>query len=412
MRHVLAIQSARIGDLAQSARLLKSLRAEPGAVVHLCVDHSLAALAAVLYPFAVVHSLPMHASGGITQAQVLERVDSGLAELAAIPFEAVYTLNASSLSYALAGLFDPDSVHGYARRGGQPLRDQRPRVFSRRAGNRAQAPLNLVDLWGFLHPRPIPPEAVNPIPKRRGTGRVGVVMAGRQARRSLPPEVLGPCLQAIFQALDGPTLVALGGAAERPLVRRLARHLSSQAERKLEDLTGSPALHELPEILQTLDLVITPDTGLMHLAAHVGTPVQAFFLSSAWCFETGPYGFGHKVWQAVEPCSPCLESASCPRNTACLAPFSHPTFLAHLAGKFSSEWPTGLTGLVSMLDGFGVTYRPVDGEDPYAAQRAALRNGLAEYCGGRLGPVPPGTGEELFQETDWMLQPSVGTKRL
>ncbi len=405
MRHVLAVQSARIGDLAQSARLIKSLRAEPGTEVHLCVDCSLAALASVLYPFAVVHSLPMHASGGIAEAAVLARSAAGLAELAAIPFESVYTLNASPLSYAIAGLFDPEIVHGYARRNGQPLRDPRPRIFSRRAGNRAQAPLNLVDLWAFFHPHPVPPEAVNPIPKRRGTGRVGVVLAGRQARRSLPPEVLGPCVQAVFQALDGPTLVALGGPGERPLARRLARHLSPQAEKKLEDATGARALHELPDFLQGLDLVLSPDTGLMHLAAHVGTPVQAFFLSSAWCWETGPYGFGHKVWQAVEPCSPCLESASCPRGTACLAPFSAPAFLAHLAGRFSQEWPAGLTGLVSMLDGFGVVYRPVDGEDPFAGNRAALRNGLAEHCGRRIGPVPAGVGEELFHEADWMLPP-------
>ena len=36
-----------------------------------------------------------------------------------------------------------------------------------------------------------------------------------------------------------------------------------------------------------LDVLLTPDTGIMHLAAHLGVPVFAFFLSSAWCHETG-----------------------------------------------------------------------------------------------------------------------------
>ncbi len=405
MRHVLAVQLARMGDLAQSARLIQSLWAEPETQVHLCVDHSLAALAGVLYPFAEIHAVPAHATGAPAPGEVLARSLAGLAELARLPFAAVYTLNASPLSHALAGLFDPAIVRGHFQENGRPRSSPWLRLIARSMGRRSRAPLNLVDLWGLLHPDPVRPEAVNPIPKARGLGRVGIVMAGRRARRSLPPEVLGPVVEAVFRARGGPALVALGSKSERLLVRRLARHLSPQALGKLEDACGASALHELPDMLQGLDLVLTSDTGLMHLAAHAGTPVQAFFLSSAWCWETGPYGFGHKIWQAVEPCSPCLESAPCPRATACLAPFAQPAFLEHLSGRFSPEWPDGLLGLVSMPDGFGMDYRVVDGQDPHAAERRALRNLLAEWRAAPLGPVPPGPAEELFQETDWVLPP-------
>jgi len=176
----------------------------------------------------------------------------------------------------------------------------------------------------------------------------------------------------------------------------------------LEDLTGKTNLTDLPEVLSSLDMLLTPDTGAMHLAAHLGVPVQAFFLSSAWCWETGPYGFGHKIWQALETCSPCRETDPCPTPSACLRPFSHPAFLEHLAGKAGERWPEGLLGCVTSLDRLGVTCKTVDGDDPYETARRELRNGLLDYLdGGRTDAPAPFLRQELaeflFTEKDWML---------
>ena len=67
MARFLAVQLARIGDLAQTRRLLAGLwrQAEKtGGEVHLAVDVSLVALARRLYPYAVVHGLPAHGAPG------------------------------------------------------------------------------------------------------------------------------------------------------------------------------------------------------------------------------------------------------------------------------------------------------------------------------------------------------------
>ena len=407
MRRILVLQLARFGDLVQTKRLLLSCAAEEGTETHLCVDHSLTGLARALYPFAVVHGLPAHKASGNNPAAVFETARNTLAALAALSFDAVYALNFSPLSFACASLFEPERLRGYARIKGQELRSPFALLAFNLLHDRRFSPVNLADLWAFFHPAPIAPERVNPIPRLTDHGRIGIVMAGRESRRSLPVPLLARCVQAVFQARGGPQLVCLGSTAEAPLVRRLSRELPPRSAERIENLCGKTGLTDLAEVVSGLDMVLTPDTGIMHLAAHLGVPVQAFFLSSAWCWETGPYGFGHKIWQALPPCAPCRESDACPRAVACLEAFGSKGFLAHLAGKFDAEWPGELLGCISMLDDLGTTCRRVDGDDPYSEARGELRNGLVEYLGlaGKDSRPPfmrQDLAEFLYTERDWM----------
>ena len=53
-------------------------------------------------------------------------------------------------------------------------------------------------------------------------------------------------------------------------------------------------------------VVISTDSGPMHLAAVLGTPVVALFGPTApW--RTGPYGKIHRVIRANSDCSPCFQ---------------------------------------------------------------------------------------------------------
>jgi ADP-heptose:LPS heptosyltransferase len=51
-------------------------------------------------------------------------------------------------------------------------------------------------------------------------------------------------------------------------------------------------------------LSIGPDTGLMHIAAAVGTPVVSLW-GATRPERTGPYGYGDLVVQGRAPCVPC-----------------------------------------------------------------------------------------------------------
>jgi heptosyltransferase I len=97
-----------------------------------------------------------------------------------------------------------------------------------------------------------------------------------------------------------------GSSADRELVAAIVGH--SQAP--LLNLAGVTSLAQLAAILRQARLAVTTDTGAMHLAAALGTPVTALFGPTApW--RTGPFGDGHQVVRLGLPCSPCFKR-QCP----------------------------------------------------------------------------------------------------
>jgi len=87
--------------------------------------------------------------------------------------------------------------------------------------------------------------------------------------------------------------------------RDLAGEIVAQADAPLLNLAGRTSLAELAALFHRARLAVTTDTGPMHLAAALGTPVAAIFGPTApW--RTGPFGQGHEVVRLPLPCSPCF----------------------------------------------------------------------------------------------------------
>lgn len=420
MENFLVLQAARFGDLVQSKRLILSLQTQ--GQVHLAVDKSLEKLARLLYPDAVIHPLFLH---GHDEARAMAANRPAFAALRALRPDAVYNCNFSGLTGAICRLFAPERVIGYrpapASEGGL-LRSPWARLAFHLSRGRRASPLNLVDFWAWFAPSPLAPERVNPVARPGGRG-LGVALAGREARRSLPTPVLASVIQTLSGLLGGPRIVLLGSAAERPAAHRLLRLLPPKMTRRVEDLSGKTDWRGLVDAVTGLDALVTPDTGVMHLAAHLGVPTLAFFLSSAWCHETGPYGLGHSVWQACPACAPCLESAPCPRNVACLDAFQDENFPRLLARAWAAPdagaapaLPAGLQCWQSGLDALGATLRLSAGEDTDGRLRRSARALLAEWLGlppGAVADAAPDTPETagelrrlrelLLPDSEWML---------
>ena len=402
-RRALVVQLARFGDLLQTRRLVRSLQAT-GCDVHLAVDRSLAPLAELAFPGTTAHGLPAHRAGSLDAPAFLAAARPVLAELAGAGFDQVYNLNFAGMNFSLSTLFDPAIVRGYRMERGQPRMEPWNRLMFRWVHHRRFAGLNVMDAWGLMADAPLPPGEVNPVARPQGGG-IGVVLAGRNSRRSLPAAVLAPLVAVVARTTGARRVALLGTAAEKPLARELAAAFPPALSGMVRNLAGRTALPDLFEEVGGLDLVMTPDTGTMHLAAHLGVPVMAFFLSSAWCFETGPYGLGHRIWQATAECAPCAERSECAADLACLAPFSGRELLRHLAGNPEFENPPGLLGLVSALDLVGCAYRPVLGEDVQARERAAFRALMAEHLGLGVASGPSAEFASLFlEERDWMVE--------
>lgn len=79
------------------------------------------------------------------------------------------------------------------------------------------------------------------------------------------------------------------------------------------NLGGQTSLTELASLYKNALLVITTDSGPMHLAAAAGTPVIALFGPTDPA-RTGPYGAGHIVLRAGLACSPCFKKKCATRQ--------------------------------------------------------------------------------------------------
>lgn len=403
MKSYLVIQLARFGDLIQTARLIDSLIRE--GEVHLCVDRTLIDIANIIYPQCIVHGIVAHQGNSDEVVSCNYRVFEKFIQC---NFYQVFNLNYSGLNIAISSLFPSDIVKGYKIENGQVFRDPWIRMAFTWTKQRTFSPLNLMDFWGLLAPKPIPPSEVNPPATSKGKG-LGIVLAGRQARRSLPPDVLAPIISILFETIKGKDIYLLGSKTERSIGRQLMACLPRQILSCISNLAGKTNWYELAETLDGLDLLITPDTGTMHLAARLGVPICGMFLSSAWVWETGPYGKGHHVWQATTDCAPCLESKPCTFDVRCLDAYKSPEFYKCLSGK-SEQLPTDLTCFISSFDSLGLTWKSTDENAYIASIRRAKRALLEEYQGITFAhhttfpELNDGTlAMELFNEIDWIL---------
>ena len=110
----------------------------------------------------------------------------------------------------------------------------------------------------------------------------------------------------------GARIAVLGGAAERPLGRAIAGAMRTPAR----VLTGETTLPEMAGVLSRLTLLVTNDSGPMHVAAALGVPVVAVF-GPTDPRETGPVGDGHRIVREPVHCSPC-GLRECPIDHRCM----------------------------------------------------------------------------------------------
>jgi len=99
----------------------------------------------------------------------------------------------------------------------------------------------------------------------------------------------------------GATIVLTGSADDKALVDEVALGLGTA---RIVRVDGQIDLLTLAALLESLDLLISSDTGPMHLAAAVGTPVVALFGPSN-PIRYGPQTNDARVLRVELPCSPC-----------------------------------------------------------------------------------------------------------
>lgn len=108
----------------------------------------------------------------------------------------------------------------------------------------------------------------------------------------------------LVRRLPQSRVVLTGLAAEHARIDKILGGSRSVATAR--NLAGGTDLFQLAELYARCCVVITNDSGPMHVAAAVGTPVVAIFGPTDPAL-TGPYGKQHVVLCSGIPCSPCLK---------------------------------------------------------------------------------------------------------
>ncbi|CCK79412.1 lipopolysaccharide heptosyltransferase II [Desulfobacula toluolica] len=86
----------------------------------------------------------------------------------------------------------------------------------------------------------------------------------------------------------------------------LIEEIRGMMQEKAVNFAGKTSLKSLAILYSKAKIIITTDTGPMHLAAAIKTPVIALFGPTApW--RTGPFGLTHKIIRKSMSCSPCFK---------------------------------------------------------------------------------------------------------
>ncbi|HSF16260.1 MAG TPA: lipopolysaccharide heptosyltransferase II [Vicinamibacteria bacterium] len=145
-----------------------------------------------------------------------------------------------------------------------------------------------------------------------GRPLIGVHPGATNSRAKIwPPLRFAEAARRLAEARDG-RVVVLGGPSDRELCERVRSTLGGDCIA----LDGKTSLGELIGVLERLAIVLTNDSGPMHIAAALGTPTLAVF-GPTDPRETGPVGEKAGVVREPVDCSPCL-FRDCPIDHRCM----------------------------------------------------------------------------------------------
>jgi ADP-heptose:LPS heptosyltransferase len=381
MKQALIINVTRMGDLIQTGPLLSRLREEwPDVAVDLVVDRSFAPTAALLTGIRQVISCDFTRLLDDCRLQskslvtLMQEMTTWAAPLRDAHYDRIVNLTFNRQTGLLASYIGAPDLRGIiAGPDGAPIvHNPWLSYFTDLHRHRRFNRFNLVDLYamGGSGPGMFSPLSVTVPAEGRAwaddflrsqttTVRqwIAVQVGASDVMKAWRPEYFGRTLAALSRQ-PGVGFVLIGTAAEVESIE-LAKttYRAGGGTAPILDASGRTTLHQLVGLLSHCQLLLTNDTGPMHLAVGVGTAVIDLSVGHVDHCETGPYGPGHWVIQPDLACSPCGFDQICAHH-ACkdrLIPEEVANLCRHALGlgPFPS-WSSGLRVYQSDADADGL----------------------------------------------------------
>jgi heptosyltransferase-2 len=188
--------------------------------------------------------------------------------------------------------------------------------------------LHLVAALG-ANPEPLPPQLVvtpdeiEAVKKKFGLSEIKRPLFGLNPGAEYGPAKRWPVEKFIAAAREiqnrtNCTWLTFGSQADAAIANRIESAIPSPPT-AIFNLAGKTSLRELMALLKTCRVLLTNDSGPMHVTAALGTPVVVPFGSTSPEL-TGPGLPGdkrHRLLKSDAPCSPCFRR-KCPIDFRCM----------------------------------------------------------------------------------------------
>ncbi len=190
------------------------------------------------------------------------------------------------------------------------------------------------DRFEWMPKRPAVAEEVESLWNLDGNPTVALLPGARWENKRWPVSHFHALVTLLQSQHRGLHFVILGGKSDSGL----ARQISGAAPEACLDLTGRTTLPQMVEVLRQCKVVVTNDTGPMHVAAALRKPVVGIF-GPTNPNRTGAYGQTERAIQRHDlPCIPCMKSTCAyPEPIACLRGISP----ARVAAEVLNRLPSG-----------------------------------------------------------------------
>jgi ADP-heptose:LPS heptosyltransferase len=334
--NVLVVNLTRMGDLLQTTPLLKGLKEQdPSGRLDLLVVEDFRTVAQGFDMVDHVLTLdlnsliPQFEQQGITVVGLHKKLAEWMNVIRNRSYQRLINLSHTRISATLVRLLDIPDTRGVtlSQEGYILIRHPWLNYFFNVTLSRTYNPVNLVDIYLGAGDVKNPPRRLfytvphhahsaaqafladhNPDPQRTIFGIQPGAM--QESRRWLTSNWIKLC-DLIWQELNGVAII-FGASADRDI----AAQIETQTEHPVINAVGKTTIPELAALLTHCQTLVTNDTGTMHLAAAVKTPIVAVFLAAARSEDTAPYGQGHIILEANIDCAPCDYHRQCP-NQVC-----------------------------------------------------------------------------------------------
>ncbi len=139
----------------------------------------------------------------------------------------------------------------------------------------------------------------------------------------------------------GATVVLTGTADEQALADQVYARMRPETRRVTHRLAGTLPFTTFCALIETADLLITNNTGPMHVAAALKTPVVTLFALTNPPEQWGPWRVPHRQLYHEVPCRLCY-SRVCPYGHECLSLIT-PEMVTDAAEELLAATGAGLT---------------------------------------------------------------------